>query len=241
MHDLIIFAAIGTLGILVQSFFGFAGSLTAIPLFSLFFPVRDVLPAYTLVMIAIDIWLVLESRDHVQWGKAAQLLPAGCIGVFIGTYGLTNLPVRVINIAVGVITCTFAILFLLRVRMSVKENMPTRFSVGLVSGILQGCIGQAGPPLVLYGTAQKWDKNTFRSTLLTYFLCLFLVSIASYASFGLVSRHSWVLFLAGVVPAFLAANMGVWMKDRVSDTRFRQAILLVVLAVGVIGMLRAFR
>jgi len=239
MHDLIIFAAIGTLGILVQSFFGFAGSLTAIPLFALFFSVRQVLPAYTLVMIAIDAWLVFEARDHVQWSRAAQLLMAGCIGVPIGAYGLRHLPIHVIHVAVSVVTCTFAILFLFRVRMSLRENRRTQFSVGLLSGFLQGCIGQAGPPLVLYGTAREWDKNTFRSTLLTYFLCLFVVSIVSYASLGLVSRDTWIYFAAGVLPAFLAANVGVRLKNRMSEAHFRQAILFVVLAVGIVSLLRS--
>lgn len=238
MHDIVIFSTIGTLAMLVQSFFGFAGSLTAIPLFSLFFSVREVLPAYTLVMIAIDIWLVFESREHVQWNRLIQLLVAGCLGVPVGAYGLRYLPLHVIHIGVSVVTCTFAILFLLRVKMNLKENRKTHFGIGFLCGFLQGCIGQAGPPLVLYGTARQWDKNTFRSTLLTFFLCLFVISIVSYALLGLFSRQSGIFFLWGVLPAFLAANVGVRLKDRISDSRFRKAILFVVLTVGVISLAR---
>lgn len=237
MHDFVLFSAIGTLGMFVQSFFGFAGSLTAIPLFSLVFSVREVLPAYTLVMIIVDIWLVIESRDHVKWRKVAQLFAAGCIGVPIGAYGLRHLPLHVIHIAVSVVTCTFAILFLLRVKLSFQENKRTQLCVGFLCGFLQGCVGQAGPPLILYGMARQWDKNTFRSTLLTFFLCLFFVSIASYASLGLITRHSWMLFLAGVIPAFIAASVGARLKDRASDVFFRQASLFLVLAVGIISLL----
>jgi uncharacterized membrane protein YfcA len=237
-HELMIFSAIGALAMFVQSFFGFAGSLTAIPLFSLFFSIREVLPAYTFVMIAVDIWLVAESRQHIQWRQTLPLFVTGCLAVPLGAYGLRYLSLHVIHWTVSVVTCTFAILFLLRVNLSLRENKATQMGVGLLCGFLQGCIGQAGPPLVLYGTARQWDKNTFRSTLLTFFLCLFVISIGSYARFGLITRHSGFLFVAGVFPAFVAASLGLRLKDRVSDVRFRQGILLVVLAVGVVSVVR---
>src|SRR5262245_6499470 len=126
MQAIIIFAAIGAIGILVQSVLGFAVSLTAIPLLAIFFPVSQMLSAYTLVMFVVVVWLVLGARDHAQWGKVSQFLLGGCLGVPIGAYELRHLPVHVIQVTVSVFTCIFAILFLLRVKVSLQGNPRTR-------------------------------------------------------------------------------------------------------------------
>ena len=49
MDQALLFAVVACLGMLVQSFVGFAGSLVAVPLFSLFMSPRDAVPAYNLV------------------------------------------------------------------------------------------------------------------------------------------------------------------------------------------------
>jgi hypothetical protein len=53
MRVLLAFALIASLGMLVQSVVGFAGSLLAVPLFALLMSPRDALPGYALLLLPV--------------------------------------------------------------------------------------------------------------------------------------------------------------------------------------------
>lgn len=239
MNETLVVVLCASLGMLVQSFAGFAGSLVAVPLLAMFISPREAVPTYSLVMLVVDIWLVYETRRHVQWSRLKGLLAGGLIGVPIGAYGLTHLPGHAISICISAITLAFGILFLAKVRINMKENAPTQLSVGLLSGLLGGSISESGPPVVVYGLARDWGKDTFRSTLLCYFLALCVEQDVSYWYFGLFSRKSVSIAAVAIIPTFLAASCGVHFKNRVSETIFRRAILIVVIGVSVMGLTRS--
>jgi uncharacterized membrane protein YfcA len=239
MNEVLLFTAIACLGILVQSFAGFAGSLTAIPLFALFLSPKEAIPTFNLVMLLIDAWLVFEARQHIQWARVGRLMAGGAIGIPIGAFGLKYLPVHVLAMVISVVTLVFAILFLLKIRINLKENMGTQMCVGLLSGFLGGSISESGPPVVIYGLTRDWDKNAFRTTLLTYFMCLCVLAILSYWRLGLLSGKNVSTFTAAIGPCFVAAVCGVVFKNRVGEAAFRRAILVVVIMVSLIGLIRS--
>ncbi|MBI4581264.1 MAG: sulfite exporter TauE/SafE family protein [Planctomycetes bacterium] len=239
MHEILIFVSIVCLAALIQAFVGFAGALTAVPLFAVFLSPKEAIPTYNMVMLLIDVWLVFEARRHVQWRSVGKLLLGGCVGVPIGAFGLKHLPVGVINVVISVITCTFAILLLMKVRIRLRGTTGTQVGVGLLSGLLGGCISQPGPPVTLYGLARDWDKNTFRTTLLSYFMCLCAMAVVSYWWVGLIARKNLMAFSATVVPAILASGIGLVLKNRASEAGFRRAVLMVVIAVSIISVSRS--
>jgi uncharacterized protein len=243
MSEPLLFTLIACVGILVQSFAGFAGSLTAIPLFALAFANRDALkeavPAYNLVMLLIDGWLVFEARRYIQWGRVGRLMVGGAIATPIGAYCLKYLPGHLLGLIISLVTLGFAVLFLLKIKIQLKENRGTQLCIGLMSGFLGGSISESGPPVVIYGLAREWDKNTFRTTLLTYFMFVCAIAISSYWWLGLLSRKSWSTFSVAVVPCLVAAGVGVLFKNRVGEASFRRAVLAVIIAVSLIGLSRS--
>ena len=240
MTECAVFALIAGLGMLVQSTVGFAGSLVAVPLFALAMDPRDAVPAYCLLMLAVNAFLVCEARRHVQWRSVRGLLLGGLPGVPVGALALKHLPVAAIGVAISAVTLAFGILFLSRVRVRFPVHPLTEPSIGLLSGVLQGGISESGPPVVIYGLSRGWAKDVFRSSLLAYFLCLAAAAAISYAVLGMI--HGWLLELAaiGVLPALAAAHLGVWLKTRISEPAFRLAVLATVIAVGITGLLKHF-
>jgi len=239
MNEILLFTVIACVGILVQSFAGFAGSLTAVPLFALFLSPKEAIPTYNLVMLLIDLWLVFEARWYIQWGRVGRLMVGGAIGVPFGAYGLKYLPSHVLGLIISIVTLVFAILFLLKIRIQLKENVGTQMCVGLMSGFLGGSISESGPPVVVYGLARGWDKNAFRTTLLTYFTCLCILALLSYWRLGLLSGKSLYTFSTAIVPCFVAAAFGVLFKNRVGEATFRKAVLAVIILVSLIGLGRS--
>ncbi|MCX6908655.1 MAG: sulfite exporter TauE/SafE family protein, partial [Verrucomicrobia bacterium] len=169
------------------------------------------------------------------------LLIGGLPGVPIGAYALKHLPVHIIGAAISIITLVFGILFLSRVRVRFPVHPLTEPGIGLLSGMLGGSISESGPPVVVYALSREWPKDVFRSSLLAYLLCLAATAAVSYTSFGMVNSHLLTLSAAGLLPALAAGHLGVWLKDRINEKTFRLAVLVTVIAVGVIGLVKYLR
>jgi len=238
MNELIVFCLICCLGMFVQSFVGFAGSLVAIPLFSLFLSPKTAVPTYNLIMLVVSILLIFEARAHVEWKRVGRLLIGGLAGVPVGAYGLKHLPLHIIGLIISIVTMTFAVLLLFKVKIRLRENMPTETGVGLLSGLLGGAISESGPPVVIYGLARGWDKNAFRATLLTYFFFLCMMANLCYLCLGLFSMESVRNAGAGILPTIAATVAGIWVKNRVNEVIFRRAVLGIIIAVALTGFLR---
>lgn len=238
MSELVLFGAIAFAGVAVQSFAGFAGSLVAIPLFSLFISPREAVPAYNLTMFAVNTYLVWEARRHIDVRRIGVMLAGGLVGVPIGANLLVHAPVHAIGLAISVVTLAFAVLFLLNVRIPLRENAPTQAGIGVLSGILGGSISESGPPIVIYSLAQGWEKDTFRTTLLAYFFGLSLISVTTFAVMGMYTPRVLTLGTGAIVPAALAGLLGVALKNRVGQSAFRKAILAIIVAVSILGFVK---
>jgi uncharacterized membrane protein YfcA len=238
MIDIICFAGVSALGMFVQSLVGFGGALFTMPLMVLFLAPEAAVPAFCLVMLVVDVLLVVEARAHLNVGRASRLACGGVLGVPLGAWALTVLPTHAVGLLISALTLLFALLFLARVRVRLGENAPAQVGVGFVSGLLGGVIGQAGPPVVIYGLSREWPKDVFRTTLLSYFFVLVVVAAVSYACLGLID--GWTLRAAGVAvgPAVLAGWLGLQLKRRLAERHFRAVVLGVVIFVSLLGLAR---
>jgi len=238
MTQMIAFALIASLGMLVQSVVGFAGSLLAVPLFALLMSPREAVPAYAFLLFVVNGFLVFEGRRHIAWRSVRGLLLGGLPGVPLGAVALKYLPTDVIGAAISGVTLLFGLLFLARVRVRFPVHPATEPLIGLLSGILGGGISESGPPVVVYGLSREWAKDVFRSSLLSYFLCLSVAAMISYLALGMVTGAMLLLALVALAPALAAARLGVWLKQRIPERVFRLAVLATIIAVSVGGLLK---
>ena len=241
MYEILIFVAIQCLAILVGSVMGFGGGLTAIPLMALFFEPRLVVPAFSLVALVINAILVVESRQHLRWSRVKYLIAGGVVGIPIGAFALAYFPADIIKVVISVATLIFALLFLLKVTIPVRTNRLVQSAVGILSGILGGGIAQAGPPVVIYGLGLNWAKNVFRTTLLTYFLALAVIANINYLWLGLFGRVNLRFALWAVIPAVLASQVGIKIKNKIPENSFRTIALFVLIAVALLGIAQLLR
>ncbi|NLF70489.1 MAG: sulfite exporter TauE/SafE family protein [Candidatus Anammoximicrobium sp.] len=238
MTELLAFALIASAGMLVQSTVGFAGSLLAVPLFSLLMSPRDAVPGYAFLMLAVNGFLVCEGRRHIQWRSVRGLLLGGLPGVPLGALALKHLPTSLIGAAISVVTLLFGLLFLARVRIRFPAHPVTKPLIGLLSGMLGGSISESGPPVVIYGLSRQWAKDAFRSSLLAYFLCLCVASTSSYVALGMVTSHMLLLAACALLPALATARLGVLLKQRINERAFRLTVLATILVVSISGLLK---
>ena len=236
MTDAILFTVIACAGFFVMSLLGFGAALVSVPILAIFFLPKEVIPTYTLLALFIELALVIEARGHIYWPRLTRIMIGGLVGIPIGAVGLKYLPTQTIQSLIAIATFSFAMLFLLGVKFRLKEAKPTQFGIGLFSGVLGGAIAQPGTIVALYGTAVGWDKNTFRASLLTYFLMLSVVGLVSYLILGMLGVNSLVTTGVAVVPGLLTARLGVMLKNKINEKNFRYTVLTAVIAASMIGL-----
>jgi len=230
MQEFCWFVVVSGLGLLVQSMVGFAGSLLAVPLFALLIDPKIAVPAFCLVMIVVDLLLVIEARNHVSIG--------GVIGVPVGAYALKTLPMHVVGILISVITLVFAILFMAKIRVKMDERKRTQIPLGLLSGVLGGCISESGPPVVIYGLSRGWAKDIFRTTLLTYFTILATEAGITYGVLHMYTPWCFKAAAMALIPSIFAAWVGIKLKNRLGEDHFRRLVLVVIVLVSMVGLFR---
>ena len=97
----------------------------------------------------------------------------------------------------------------------------------------------SGPPVVIYGISMCWKKDTFRTSLLAYFLALSVIGNLSYILLGMVNGAILKLSGAALIPALLAAWAGINMKNRVSEGTYRKFVIWLILAVALVSLMRS--
>ncbi len=222
---------------LVGTVVGFATALVAVPLITLFIAPQVAVPAFTILTLFTNFVVIYEARKHIYWNRVTVLTLAGVVGTLLGAWSLAHLPTGALRIIVGTVTLTFGLLFLLKIPIRLTNGKPIEVLLGLLSGWLGGCIAQSGPPVVFLALARGWAKEAFRANLMAYFFVLNLIGLLAYWRLHLLTQTSVTLSAAALLPALLMSALGLWIKDRVNEVRFRFIVLMIVILVGLAGFL----
>ena len=117
-----------------------------------------------------------------------------------------------------------------------NEKTGTQITVGLLSGLLGGCLSGSGPPVIIYGLARNWPKETFRTTLLAYFTILTIEAGGTYAAMQMFTPWCFKAAAAAIIPCLLTAWIGIRLKNKLKEEHFRRAVLIIIVLVGLIGL-----
>lgn len=192
---------------LVYSTFGFGYAMISIPLLSLVLAPKTAIPLSLLMGLGISCFLVISSYKDIKPKQILYLLIGSAMGVPFGVFILKNISPEILEIAINAIIITSAIILFLKESkniISVNTKLIT-ILIGFLSGLLGGSTGISGPPVILYGLNQKWEKKTFRSNLLTYFAIWGIYTNIGYFLIGLVN---FATFFKYIIPSSIGLIFG---------------------------------
>jgi len=221
---------------LVSGLTGFGLALVATPLLILILPPKVVVPLLTLHGTVNNLLILYESRRCLEPGRIWLLALAGMAGVPFGAYLLAVCDAGVLKTLIGVAITLSALAFLLGFQRELAHERLASLPVGLVSGLLNGSMGMAGPPVILFFANQGVPKATFRANLAAYFAAVNLITVPAYLVAGLITRPV-VGYAALLLPA-LAAGLfaGIRLARRVDEAAFRRVVLVVVCGAGLLAV-----
>ncbi len=235
-----VMALAATVGAGVQAAIGFAFGLIAAPV--LLVAMQSGAAIQVLVVIHLVQSLMMVPR---LWRQAPQrmlaLLTLGSLfGFPLGLAVFMSLDLTALTLVVGVSLIIFSGMFALREtgHLRIAELPPEalpRWSLlltGLVTGFLTAVLVMPGPPVLILNAWTRLSKDVSRALSLTFFAFCYVLATVLHATVGAMPASAWST--AALLAPFVVVGtlVGAYMSERLSEARFRLAILCVAAVSG---------
>jgi hypothetical protein len=221
---------------------GLGFPLIATPVLTFLLDIRSAVVVLIIPSMFMDITQILRGVfPAALLRRVSGLVVLGVIGAFIGTAFLVSLPLRVLNLGLGVVVLVFVATHLIQPAFQISTNAEKLLSplVGFVAGFLNGMTNVSGPVLAMYFYSLKLPKTEFIKAVSVIF---FIVKCGQIAALSTWNQFTWPLFqLSLVVIALICIGFyaGLKIQDRVNQRSFNRALLVILSLIGISLIYRA--
>jgi uncharacterized membrane protein YfcA len=222
----------------VMGLAGFGIALVALAFLPYLMAPADAIVILTIYALVFAAALLVQLRRDVEPRAIAALLAGTLAGTPLGVWGLAALPASALNRLIGLM---LVVAFLLEARGLYPRALPGRgwaLAAGAAAGVIGGAVGTPGPPVILYAATQRWSARAIKANLQAFFVVNQGAILAGYWWAGLLTPEIWRLGASYAGPAVAGAVAGALLFERVDQARFRRIVFLLLLASGLVLLVR---
>lgn len=213
-------------GALVQRVSGLGFGLVVAPFLVLLMgPHQGVLLA-NLLAIFVNITVLSRSTGHIEWKRAALLVPAGVLGSLPGVLAARSLPIRPLQILEGMLILAGLTLIVIKFRFRIEDNAFNTVIAGSVSGFMTATAGAGGPALTFYALAANWSQSFFITTAQLGFAAQSATAVA----FKGLPDVSFSVLLPVLVALALGLSIGRRIEGSIAAPRARLLVIAIAMA-----------
>lgn len=220
---------IGTVG-------GFGSSVFFVPVANFFLDFQSVLGLTALFHVSSNLTKIGMFRKGIDWKLVLLIGIPGIIFVTLGAIISAYFESNLLQICMGIFLISMSILFLIFKNLKLKSNAATSISGGVASGFLAGLLGSGGPIRGLTLAAYNLKKEVFIATSAFIDLGVDLSRSVVYISNGFIHRDQLYLVAILVGVGFIGTWIGKKILDQISQERFRQVVLILILIIGIVSL-----
>jgi uncharacterized membrane protein YfcA len=222
---------------------GFGGGVVAVPMLALIAPLQVVVPLTSALNTVASLSQGFRDWRKVEWREMARILPFALIGVVAGIFFLANIDPQPLSRAFGLFVVMYAAYALLSKGQT--PAIPRRWltPVAAVMSLCAGVIGSvfggaAGPIFVIYLNSLKVEKDRFRATMTMLMLTLGTTRLIGYVIAGMYTQKVLILLAIAIPLSYAGGFLGIRVAQRINQQLFNRVVSIVLLASGVILMLK---
>ena len=227
----------------VQRAVGFGEALFAVPLMAFVIATKNAVVVVFLIGTVVSSWVAVRLWSWIDWSVTRRLAAGAIVGAPFGVAVLALISAETLRLVLGLTTCAAAVWILVSSHLTsakpVKPEPASTFAVGLVSGVINTSLATSGPPLVYELRRSGFHDDRFRATISAVFVASNLVGLPLLASAGLVTGSDVGLATIMLVPCVLGVAIGAWFGARMEPNHFGWSVDLLLLATGVLTILKA--
>jgi uncharacterized membrane protein YfcA len=189
------------------------------------------------ILLVQDVVSVWAFRRDFHLPTLKLMLPGALVGVALGWWMATTVPVSAVRAMVGLIALAFG---MYRIAQSMGFALKPRGDLPLwlgtfwggVSGFTSQVAHAGGPPFQVWALSRKLPHTMFIGTSSLFFAALNWLKVPAYAALGQFTWDNMKLTLIFMPVAIASTFAGVWLVRRLSPARFNIAINVLMIAVG---------
>jgi uncharacterized membrane protein YfcA len=185
-------------------------------------------------------YVVWTLRHALVWRRIVPMMAGAAAGVPLGAMMLTAVNPQYLRNATGIVLVLFSLYGLLQPAMKPvgAGGVPADVGAGFLNGMLGGATGFAGIIATIWCQVRGWPKDQQRAVFQPVGVATFAMSAMWLGAQGSVSREAvWLFVLA--LPVLLAGTWaGLKLYGRLDEAQFRKVVLILLLASGVMLLLR---
>jgi len=231
----------GAVAFVVSTLTAGGGALMLLPVLSFIIGAAHVAPVMNLGnFIGRPVRLVLYW-SYIKWDIVKYYLPASIFGAFLGAWLLSSLPVREIQIFIGL----FLISTVLQYRWGKKKHSFTMrlwyfAPLGFVIPFISSVTGALGPVLNPFMLNYRMTKEELIATKTFNSFSAGLVQVGSYTFFGALYGKLWLWGLALGVGISLGNYIGKRVLKKITEKSFRKWAIAFMVLSGILLLIEAF-
>jgi len=194
----------------------------ATPLMALAVPVPQAAAIMLPLLLVMDLTGLQQLWRERDRDLLRHLLPAGLLGVLVGTLLFGLLPGHALSGVVGALTLLFLAQRLLFPPSPLTPPLPrwAAFGLATTSGFTSFVVHAGSPPLNAYLLPLRLRPITFAATSAVFFAAVNLAKWLPYAWLGLIDRANMATSLLLLPLAPLGVWLGVWLTRRIEPRWF---------------------
>ena len=162
--------------------------------------------------------------------------------LFITTIFAQGISAELLVFALGIMIVLFAATNLAFTPPALPARYDTigQFVAGIASGISGGLTAIWGPPMVIYFLARRLEKDEFIRASGILFLCGSVPLLLGYINNGMITAEVAQMSGLMVVPTLVGFTIGEQLRRRLDASKFRTAVLIMFLIMGLNLLREAF-
>lgn len=224
----------------IQGITSFGFSLLALPMLGFLMDLKIIVPMLVIFSLIMNSIILLKLWQYTEIKRIVILIISAIIATPIGATILINLDEGLLKLGVGIIVAFSAIMFKLGFNIKVKNEGVAYIPVGFLSGLLNGSVSLSGPPVILFLTNQKTEKQIFRATLTSFFWILNIATVVVFLQKGLINveviKKSSILLPALIIGSILGIQAGNYVKEK-TFRLLTEGLLLIMGVLSIVGSL----
>lgn len=222
-------------GFYVQTIFGFAGSLVALPILLFQMPLTDAIAYISIFYMCSSILLLSKEWRNLDFKIILQLSFTTVIGVLIGIVVLNYAKPLFLKTGLGLFIFAY-VAYVSFGKRKLKLNKFGIYIFGIFAGFFSGVFSTGGPLHVVCVENSVKDVKTFRATMIGLSGVITLTRIPALAISGILHGHHFKMALV-IFPIFLLAQfLGKKTFVRINELFFKKILVALLCISGILLM-----
>ena len=202
--------------------FGNAIGAVAVPLMALAVSPLQAAAILLPILCVMDVFAIRKFWRQWDVTNIAIMLPAGCVGVLVGSLTFSYLNEGHVRLLIGLLALVFALNFWLKSAGSIqkKPNYVKGTFWSIIGGFTSFGIHSGGSPVNIYLLPQKLHPKVFMGTCAMFFWITNYVKLIPYFLLGQLDSQNLQTSLVLLPLAPIGVGFGYYLHTQVSTAKF---------------------